>query len=71
MDLDARGYEQGTAQAIKTRQNLAGVVNKAAKADTDLARKRQDEQDRQAKADEANARRTIGCGMSCWGYSRW
>ena len=59
MNLDARGYEEGAAQAIKTRQNLAGVANRAAKADTDLARKRQEEQDKQAKADEANARRTI------------
>ena len=59
LNLDSRGYEQSTAQAIKTRQNLASVATKAAKGDTDLARKRKDEGDRQAKADEANAKRTI------------
>ena len=59
MNLDARGYEAGSAQAIKTRQNLANVAQRAGKADTDLARKRKDEGDRQAKADEENAKRTI------------
>jgi len=59
LGLDARGYEAGAAQATKTRQNLSGVATRAAKVDTDLARKHRAEQDAQAKLDEANAKRTV------------